>query len=298
MANPFPGMDPYLGGEMWEEFRQTFVGLLRNQLQPHCSPRYVGLLFRHSGEGTHLGIAIRERANRRLVAAIEPLSPENKAGEGMARREERRAALLRAAGHLLESDLLRDENRPAPPGSPPASYSVILTRAGQQPITMTWPFGLRDRLPTDFVPLDPPHPPVSRDTNCCSITSNHSPARLFRPTMPLGWRPNAICSVRGESDCEAGCPRPDPHHPPPGHPLAGGGGVTQAVGKPVARGSARGSLNSAAPAAPPPAPARSTRGRGRGCRRGGAGGRRGRRGAGRAAARRRGGAPGGGRCRR
>ena len=32
MASPFPGMDPYLEGEMWQEFHETLAGAIRGQL--------------------------------------------------------------------------------------------------------------------------------------------------------------------------------------------------------------------------------------------------------------------------
>ena len=34
MASPFPGMDPYLEGEMWQEFHETLAGAIRGQLLP------------------------------------------------------------------------------------------------------------------------------------------------------------------------------------------------------------------------------------------------------------------------
>lgn len=44
MASPFPGMDPYLEGEMWQEFHETLAGAIRAQLMPHLRPTYVALL--------------------------------------------------------------------------------------------------------------------------------------------------------------------------------------------------------------------------------------------------------------
>jgi hypothetical protein len=44
MANPFPGMDPYLEGEMWQEFHQTLANAIRAQLKPHLRPKYIALL--------------------------------------------------------------------------------------------------------------------------------------------------------------------------------------------------------------------------------------------------------------
>ncbi|MCS6846667.1 MAG: DUF4058 family protein [Anaerolineae bacterium] len=44
MPSPFPGMDPYLEGEMWQEFHETLAGEIRAQLLPKLAPKYVALL--------------------------------------------------------------------------------------------------------------------------------------------------------------------------------------------------------------------------------------------------------------
>lgn len=44
MPSPFPGMDPYLEGEMWQEFHETLAGEVRAQLMPKLRPKYVALL--------------------------------------------------------------------------------------------------------------------------------------------------------------------------------------------------------------------------------------------------------------
>lgn len=44
MASPFPGMDPYLEGELWQEFHETLAGAIRAQLTQQLSPKYVALL--------------------------------------------------------------------------------------------------------------------------------------------------------------------------------------------------------------------------------------------------------------
>ena len=44
MASPFPGMDPYLEGELWQEFHETLASAIRAQLVPQLTPRYVALL--------------------------------------------------------------------------------------------------------------------------------------------------------------------------------------------------------------------------------------------------------------
>jgi hypothetical protein len=44
MASPFPGMDPYLEGDLWQEFHETLAGAIRAQLVPQLPPKYAALL--------------------------------------------------------------------------------------------------------------------------------------------------------------------------------------------------------------------------------------------------------------
>lgn len=44
MPSPFPGMDPYLEGEMWQEFHERLANQISVQLLPLLTPKYVALL--------------------------------------------------------------------------------------------------------------------------------------------------------------------------------------------------------------------------------------------------------------
>lgn len=44
MPSPFPGMDPYLEGEMWQEFHETLANAIRAQLVSRLPSDYVALL--------------------------------------------------------------------------------------------------------------------------------------------------------------------------------------------------------------------------------------------------------------
>jgi hypothetical protein len=44
MGSPFPGMDPYLEGEMWQEFHDRLANQISAQLMPRVGPRYAALL--------------------------------------------------------------------------------------------------------------------------------------------------------------------------------------------------------------------------------------------------------------
>jgi hypothetical protein len=44
MASPFPGMDPYLEGDLWQEFHDRLANQISVQLLPRLTPKYVALL--------------------------------------------------------------------------------------------------------------------------------------------------------------------------------------------------------------------------------------------------------------
>lgn len=44
MPSPFPGMDPYLEGEMWQEFHERLANQISQQLLPLLKPNYVAFL--------------------------------------------------------------------------------------------------------------------------------------------------------------------------------------------------------------------------------------------------------------
>lgn len=44
MPSPFPGMDPFLEGEMWQEFHGRLANQISEQLMPNLRPKYVALL--------------------------------------------------------------------------------------------------------------------------------------------------------------------------------------------------------------------------------------------------------------
>lgn len=55
--SPFPGMNPYLEGDLWMEFHATLASSIRNQLMPRLMPKYVALLSKYfaSFSGLTLG---------------------------------------------------------------------------------------------------------------------------------------------------------------------------------------------------------------------------------------------------
>ena len=41
MPSPFPGMDPYMESQLWQDFHHTLITVLRESLWPRVRPRYV-----------------------------------------------------------------------------------------------------------------------------------------------------------------------------------------------------------------------------------------------------------------
>jgi hypothetical protein len=110
----------------------------------------------------HSSLEIRDRRNRRLVTAIELLSPSNKTG-GPDRDDylRKRNQLLGFRINLVKIDLRRGGERPGPPELPPCDYYVLVAPAQDWGRLGFWPIRLRDRLPVVPIPLAPPDADVA-----------------------------------------------------------------------------------------------------------------------------------------
>ena len=42
MPSPFPGMDPYIEIQLWQDFHHTLITVLHESLWPRVRPRSVG----------------------------------------------------------------------------------------------------------------------------------------------------------------------------------------------------------------------------------------------------------------
>ncbi|HET6251277.1 MAG TPA: DUF4058 family protein [Tepidisphaeraceae bacterium] len=101
-----------------------------------------------------VSVEIRDLADRRLVTAIEVLSPTNKHGNGREEYLERRERLLLSSAHLIEIDLLRRGQRvPMQKPLPPSPYFVFVGRKENRPQTQVWPVELSQALPNIPIPL-------------------------------------------------------------------------------------------------------------------------------------------------
>ena len=171
MANPFPGMDPYLENEeLWPSFHHQLVTSLYQILLPGLVDRYrarVGqrryvseqALFtsvvREEREEEY--IEIRQRGEGRLVTLVDVVSPANKtttAGRQayLAKRQEGK----QASANLVEIDLiLQGQSMLDYPrdGLPEWDYAVTVTRAVRPERFEVYTATLQKRLPRFKLPL-------------------------------------------------------------------------------------------------------------------------------------------------
>lgn len=82
MPSPFPGMDPYLEGELWQEFHETLAGAIRAQLMPLLAPKYVALLAkRYVIASPALGILDLAGEQRVIYPDVHVVKPRNRMEE-------------------------------------------------------------------------------------------------------------------------------------------------------------------------------------------------------------------------
>jgi hypothetical protein len=209
-------MDPYIEDpEVWSDFHGRLAEEISAALNQVLQPRYVARLTpRVTYEVVEIGerhsvrpdvpmelplrlytVEVRETAglrpgtDRRLVAAIEVLSPVNQRPGHEAYHDylRKRHELLRCDAHLIEIDLLRGGQRPPLERPvPPAPYYVTLSRAGRRPYVEVWPVQLREKLPVLPVPLLEPDPDVPLDLGAvvAAVYQRGAYARLIDYRQP------------------------------------------------------------------------------------------------------------------
>ena len=117
---------------------------------------------------SHYWVEVITVQDRRLVTAIEILSPTNKTGHGRAEYLTKRQELLASSAHLLEIDLQRGGSRlPVDGELPRAPYYVFLSRNAKPRRSGIWPIQLTDHLPVVPVPLVEPDDDVPLDLQSC-----------------------------------------------------------------------------------------------------------------------------------
>ena len=109
-------------------------------------------------------VEIRDRRDRRIVTAIEVLSPTNKyAGPDREQYLRKRAEILHSQMHFVEIDLLRGGPRMPMEDMPNCDYCVLVSRATKRPDAGVWPISIRDSLPTINIPLREDDPDAKLD---------------------------------------------------------------------------------------------------------------------------------------
>ena len=112
-----------------------------------------------------ISLYIRRQEDKKLVTAVELLSPVNKR-TGPQRRKylNKRAAYFDEGIHLIEIDLLRSYPRMPLEGElPPCDYVIMVSDAKERPDCSVWPISVRQPLPIVPVPLLQPDEPVALD---------------------------------------------------------------------------------------------------------------------------------------
>ena len=111
-------------------------------------------------------LRIRDGRNRRLVTAIEVLSPSNKRGGGLVTHMKKLRSYWASAVHTVDIDLLRgglppytiDEVPLTADNRPLSAYRIVQVRPDDE--LLLWEIALTDPLPTIPIPLSYPDPPV------------------------------------------------------------------------------------------------------------------------------------------
>ncbi len=128
-------------------------------------------------------IEILHQPERRLVTALELLSPANKEQPGRAEYLAKRRALLHQDVHLIELDLLLGGQRvPLERPLPTADYYYLVARTDLRPDCQVYPWSLSAPLPTLPVPLRTPDSDIF--INLASVFATAYERGRFRRRLP------------------------------------------------------------------------------------------------------------------
>jgi len=182
MPSPFPGMDPYIEDQEWDDFHASINVLMKELLGPILAPRYFVRVHRreyieHAApmpeEHREAYLVIRECNSKEIITVIETLSPANKRAGADGQREyfRMRDQVLDSRSHLVELDLLRGGLRlPNTGGLPPGDDYAIVSRSRRRPRADVYTWGIRQPLPAIPVPLKEGDPDVSLDLQAAFTT--------------------------------------------------------------------------------------------------------------------------------
>lgn len=81
MPSPFPGMDPYLEGDLWQEFHDRLANQISEQLLPKVGPKYVALLAkRYVLDSPALGVFDAPSPPRVVYPDVHVVTPAQQSG--------------------------------------------------------------------------------------------------------------------------------------------------------------------------------------------------------------------------
>lgn len=170
MPSPFPGMDPYLESpEFFHDLHILLIAQLTEMLNTGLPDGFSARMeeqiygddkdFIVQGERLQHILVTTARGQRRVVAAIEVLSPVNKRGRGREQYLDKQQELLQSEVHLIEIDLLRSGQHTLAVDATLLreetdwDYLVCLHRAGASLIEC-WDLRITERLPAIPIPLN------------------------------------------------------------------------------------------------------------------------------------------------
>jgi len=115
MPSPFPGIDPFLESQKWEDFHTSFIGVLRELLVPQLRPRYTVDVERH---------LYVTRETEEVVKIIAPDVSVTNTGPDWTNSLSSGTATLRPVKHRIALPRYRQP------------YLVIRTRQGETVVTV------------------------------------------------------------------------------------------------------------------------------------------------------------------
>jgi hypothetical protein len=104
------------------------------------------------------------KADERVIAVLELLSPANKSGENRGEYLNKRNSILRSGAHLVELDLLIAGRRiPFHKELPAGDYYAFVSRSDRKPICEVYAWQIPHPLPAIPIPLVSPHDDLQID---------------------------------------------------------------------------------------------------------------------------------------
>jgi hypothetical protein len=180
-------MDPYLEGELFQEFHERPAGAIRSQLMEQLRPKYVALLAKRDGLPLEYGTSLTSDHARRLKSRA--IGSEARL-RGLRHAED--SPPLIAAGNGVEPAVLEEA---------PLLSVEIRSRTQRRPNPQIWPVQLHGRLPRVPVPLLAPDPDVVLDFQravdaCLALVGYDLLLDYTKPPPPPELSAEALAWVR------------------------------------------------------------------------------------------------------